>query len=98
MCATRQLEARHRGQPVPPLDRLRSVWSRDSTDTRPLTRTIAKDVIFPCLPAKPMALFIYMYVMRLGMLDGRAGLRFCFFHAWYEATVAALRADIAAAE
>ena len=39
-----------------------------------------------------------MYVIRLGMLDGRAGLRFCFFHAWYEATVAALRADIAAAE
>ena len=55
-------------------------------------------MIFPCLPAKPLALFIYMYVMRLGMLDGRAGLRFCFFHAWYEATVAALRADIAAAE
>jgi len=92
------LEARNRGQPVPPLDRLRRFWSRDSTDTRPLTRTIAKDVIFPCLPAKPMALFIYMYVIRLGMLDGRAGLRFCFFHAWYEATVAALRADIAAAE
>ena len=94
----RQLEARHRGQPVPPLDRLRRVWSRDPTDTRPLIRTIAKDVIFPCLPAKPMALFIYMYVMRLGMLDGRAGLRFCFYHAWYEATVAALRAEIAAAE
>ena len=93
-----QLEARHRGKPVPPLDRLRRVLSRDSTDTRPLTRTIAKDVIFPCLPAKPLALFVYMFVIRLGMLDGRAGLRFCFFHAWYEATVAALRADIAAAE
>ena len=92
------LKARHREQRVPPLHRLRRVWSPDSTDTRPLTRTIAKEVIFPCIPAKPMALFVYMYVIRLGMLDGRAGLRFCFFHAWYEATVAALRADIAAAE
>jgi glycosyltransferase involved in cell wall biosynthesis len=87
------LEARHRGQPVPPLDRLRRVVSRDPADTRPLTRTIAKDVIFPCLPAKPMALFIYMYVIRLGMLDGRAGLRFCFFHAWYQTTVGALQAE-----
>ena len=92
------LEARHRGQPLLLLDRLRKVWSHDPADTRPHMRTIAKDVIFPCLPAKPMALFIYMYVIRLGMLDGRAGLRFCFYHAWYEATVAALRADIKAAE
>ena len=44
-----------------------------------------------------MALFIYMYVIRLGLLDGRAGLRFCFFHAWYEATVAALQAEAGAA-
>ena len=93
-----QLEALRRGQPLPLLDRLRSAASRNPADTRPLIRTIAKDLIFPWLPAKPMALFIYMYVARLGMLDGRAGLRFCFYHAWYEATVAALRADIAAAE
>jgi hypothetical protein len=43
-----------------------------------------------------MALFSYMYLMRLGLLDGRAGLRFCFYHAWYEASVNALRADAAA--
>ena len=36
----------------------------------------------------------YMYVIRLGVLDGRAGLRFCFFHAWYQATVDGLRAEI----
>jgi hypothetical protein len=34
-----------------------------------------------------------MYLLRLGLLDGIAGLRFCFFHAWYEASVAALRAE-----
>lgn len=71
-----QLEAQRRGQPVPPLDRLGRSWSRDSNDTWSLTWTIAKDVIFPCPPAKPMALFVYMYVIRLGMLDGCAGLRF----------------------
>ena len=45
------------------------------------------------MPARPLAVFLYMYVIRLGMLDGRAGLRFCFFHAWYQATVDALAAE-----
>jgi hypothetical protein len=37
--------------------------------------------------------FLYMYVVRLGLLDGWAGLRFCFFHAWYEAVVDGLQAQ-----
>jgi hypothetical protein len=45
------------------------------------------------MPARPLALFLYMYVVRLGLLDGRAGLRFCFFHAWYQATVDGLQAE-----
>jgi hypothetical protein len=40
-------------------------------------------------------MFVYMYVIRLGLLDGRAGLRFCFYHAWYQATVDSLRAEAA---
>ena len=63
------------------------------TDSRPLIRAVFKDVIFPAVPAKPIALFVYMYVIRLGFLDGRAGLRFCFFHAWYETSVRALQSD-----
>ena len=55
-------------------------------------------MIFPSVPAKPVALFVYMYFVRLGLLDGRAGLRFCFYHAWYEVSVAALQAEAAAAE
>jgi hypothetical protein len=58
---------------------------------------VLKDVIFPSIPAKPLALFTYMYLMRLGLLDGSAGLRFCFYHAWYEVSVIALQADAAAA-
>jgi hypothetical protein len=32
-----------------------------------------------------------MYIARLGFLDGMAGLRFCFYHAWYEMSVASIR-------
>jgi glycosyltransferase involved in cell wall biosynthesis len=83
-----ELEAARRGQPLSLWRRLRLLRSRQ--DTRPLTRAILKDVVFPSVPAKPVALFLFMYLIRLGVLDGRAGLRFCFFHAWYEASVAAL--------
>ena len=69
--------------------RLRLV--RGGPDTRPPIRAVLKDVIFLSVPAKPAALF--MYLVRLGLLDGRAGLRFCFFHAWYEASVAALGSE-----
>ncbi len=83
------LEAERRGQPAPLSQRLRSL--RPHGDSRPLGRVVLKNVIFPAVPGKPAALFLYMYVLRLGVLDGRAGLRFCFFHAWYEATVSALQ-------
>ena len=86
-----ELEAQRRGGSAPLLQRLRSLRLRN--DTRPLSRAVLKDVIFPAVPAKPVALFIYMYVFRLGLLDGAAGLRFCFFHAWYEASVSAQRAS-----
>jgi hypothetical protein len=88
-----QLEAQRRGQPAPLLQRLRSLRSRDRTRAEPPIRVFLKDVIFPSVPAKPVALFLYMYVIRLGLLDGRPGLRFCFYHAWYEASVAALQPD-----
>nr|MDT0665224.1 glycosyltransferase family 2 protein [Micromonospora sp. DSM 115978] len=58
--------------------------------TRPLARTVAKDVVYPRVPVKPVLLFIYMYLLRSGWRDGRAGLLFCFNHAWYEVTVGAL--------
>jgi glycosyltransferase involved in cell wall biosynthesis len=88
-----ELEQRRRGQPVPARERLRRFRARDRTDTRPLARVILKDLVFPVLPARPLALFLFMYVVRLGLLDGRAGLRFCFFHAWYQATVDGLQAE-----
>ncbi len=90
-----ELEQRRRGPAVPLRERIRRFRARDRTDTRPLLRVLLKDLVFPGIPAKPLALFVYMYVVRLGLLDGRAGLRFCFFHAWFEAAVAGLQAETA---
>jgi glycosyltransferase involved in cell wall biosynthesis len=88
-----ELEQRRRGGEVPLAERVSRFRSRDRTDTRPLVRVVMKDLLFPAVPARPLALFLYMYVIRLGVLDGRAGLRFCFFHAWYQAAVDGLRAE-----
>jgi glycosyltransferase involved in cell wall biosynthesis len=88
-----ELEHRKRGQPVPLRQRIRRFRSRDQAETRPLARVILKDLVFPSMPGRPLALFLYMYVVRLGLLDGRAGLRFCFFHAWYQAAVDGLQAE-----
>ena len=90
-----QLEATRRGRRTPLRDRLRLVRARGNVRT--LGRAVLKDMVFPSVPAKPVALFVYMYIVRLGILDGRAGLRFCFYHAWYEATVAGLQANVTAA-
>jgi len=90
-----ELEAERRGRNRPLRFRLHALRVRD--DSRPLSRAVIKDVVFPSVPAKPLALFAYMYLLRLGLLDGIAGLRFCFFHAWYEASVAALRAETSTA-
>jgi glycosyltransferase involved in cell wall biosynthesis len=83
------MEAGQRGRPLPAAERLRRLRSRP--DSRPLIRAILKDLVFPVVPAKPAALFAYMYLARFGFLDGLPGLRFCFYHAWYESCVAALR-------
>jgi glycosyltransferase involved in cell wall biosynthesis len=88
-----QLERDRRGTPVPLRDRVRRFRARDAGDTRPLSRAILKDVVYPSVPAKSVTTFVYMYVFRLGILDGRAGLRFCLFHAWYQAVVSALCAE-----
>ena len=72
-------------------ERLRAL--RHGSSSRPMVRSVLKEVVFPSIPAKPAALFLYMYIARLGFLDGLAGFRFCFYHAWFEMTVASLRAE-----
>ena len=50
-------------------------------------RRFLKDKIWKRLPLRPLWLFMYLYVVRLGVLDGRLGLRFCLWHAIFEAFV-----------
>jgi glycosyltransferase involved in cell wall biosynthesis len=88
-----ELELEKRGRAAPLRERVRRFRDRDQGDTRPLPRAVLKDLVFPSVPARPLVVFLYMYVFRLGLLDGRAGLRFCFFHAWHQATVSGLTAE-----
>jgi glycosyltransferase involved in cell wall biosynthesis len=43
-----------------------------------------KVVVYPKLPLKWLFRFVYMYVLKLGFLDGVAGFRFCLFISAYE--------------
>jgi glycosyltransferase involved in cell wall biosynthesis len=90
-----QLECERRGNVGRLPERLGALRYRSSS--RPLARRILKDLVFPAIPAKPVTLFLYMYIARLGFLDGVAGLRFCFYHAWFEMSVGSLWADAGAA-
>jgi glycosyltransferase involved in cell wall biosynthesis len=53
-----------------------------------------RERIWPGLPAKPVVLFIYMYLLRRGFLDGRAGLALCVFHAFQEFMVGLKLAEL----
>ena len=43
-----------------------------------------KERIYSRLPGRSLAMFIYMYIFRLGFLDGKHGLIFCAMHAVFQ--------------
>lgn len=47
-------------------------------------RRWVKHHVWPRLPARWLLRFLYMYIFRLGFLDGLVGFRFCLFMAGYE--------------
>ncbi|MEM8757977.1 MAG: glycosyltransferase [Planctomycetota bacterium] len=47
-------------------------------------RRWVKQNVYPRLPAKWLFRFLWMYIFRLGILDGLAGFRFCLFISAYE--------------
>jgi glycosyltransferase involved in cell wall biosynthesis len=53
-----------------------------------------RERVWPAVPAKPVALFLYMYLVRQGFRDGRAGLALCVFHAWQEFMVGLKLAEL----
>lgn len=75
------------------LSRLRGV--RDMRGQRSWTRTVAKEVLYPSMPAKPLVLFCYMYLLRGGWRDGHAGFIFCVMHSWHELVIQELRRNTA---
>jgi hypothetical protein len=54
-----------------------SLFSKDAVEKK---RAI-KEKILNHLPFRPLFLFIYLYVFRLGFLDGKIGFYFCVFRA-----------------
>jgi len=60
----------------------RDLWSSD-----PVTRRRALKRLSMRLPCRPTLRFCYMYLLRLGFLDGRAGLAYCRLLASYESMI-----------
>jgi glycosyltransferase involved in cell wall biosynthesis len=73
----------------PVRERLRR-WRRRERGERSAGRSLAKDVVLPGLPASPLWVFGYMYVLRGGWRDGHQGLVFCLLHAWFQLVVGEL--------
>lgn len=75
--------------------------SNKRSDAGPLERGIAtrrwlKRHILPRLPLSGFWRFIYMYIFRLGILDGLPGLRFCLLLSTYDLLISLKLAEIRA--
>jgi glycosyltransferase involved in cell wall biosynthesis len=60
----------------------RGLWGRDPLRRRAALKGLVRDV-----PGRPLWYFLYVYLMRLGFLDGLDGLRFCWMKAQYQAMI-----------
>jgi glycosyltransferase involved in cell wall biosynthesis len=58
------------------------LWRRD-----PLLRRAALKGLVRDLPGRPFWYFLYVFLLRLGFLDGLDGLRFCWMKAEYQAMI-----------
>ena len=67
---------------------LAECWSRDS-----MLRKRALKSWFVRLPCRPWIKFFYLYFVKLGFLDGRAGLVYCRLQMMYESMIAIKRAE-----
>jgi len=57
-------------------------------------KRFVRERVWPRVPTKPLVLFVYMYLLRRGFLDGRAGLALCVFHAFQEFMVGLKLAEL----
>lgn len=69
--------------------RMRAATDREGLEARWFGNALErrrwlKQRVYPRLPMKWLFRFLFMYVLRLGFLDGVTGLRFCLFISCYE--------------
>ncbi len=50
----------------------------------PERRRFLKNLAYRYLPARSLFKFIWMYLIKLGFMDGRLGFRYCLLHTFYE--------------
>jgi hypothetical protein len=50
----------------------------------PERRRFLKNLAYRYLPGRGLFKFIWMYLFKLGFLDGRMGFRFCLLHTFYD--------------
>ena len=55
--------------------------------TDPVRRRRSLKLLSMRLPCRPLLRFLYMYVLRMGFLDGRPGLEYCKLMKWYEGMI-----------
>jgi hypothetical protein len=65
-----------------PLPGIRTLFSRD-----PLQHRRFLKAIYLRLPCKPLLMFLYLYFVKLGFLDGKAGRIFCWLRAAHELNI-----------
>ena len=82
------------GRGAPDRARLPTRWLGSPVERKRFLR----ERVWPRVPAKPLALFVYMYLIRRGFLDGRAGLALCVFHAFQEFMVGLKLAELERAQ
>lgn len=71
--------------------RWRELFHRD-----PAHRRVVLKKIFYSLPARPVVAFLYLFIFRLGFLDGYPGFVFCLLRSHYEFMISVKRRELRA--
>lgn len=56
----------------------------DLFQREPTRRRVAAKAVLYSLPGRPLVVFLALYLIRGGILEGRSGLTFCLLRTWYE--------------
>jgi hypothetical protein len=66
-----------------------SVFARDPVQRR----KAIKDRVYR-MPGRPVLVFFGLYLLRGGILEGRAGVTYCLLRAWYEFAIDLKRREL----